>query len=636
MILEGKTGMVEIRDILKIAKRVNPAVREGMELISGGVLNSIEIVALVIELESEYGIQISPLDIDEDHFNTLDSIADLVDFYKNSGGAAGAQMASLNIDVNSYKENLNSGESAGQSSETVNIKVEKSFGNLVADQGASEEDAAFIFPKDAKTVLDFLENAAAQVPDKTAFIDQYGNRLTYQEVLQLSKAVGTYVQEKYECTGEPFLVLERRNVRDIVMMLGIMWSGNYYIALDESLSFENLESMLELTGQKGVLWHYNAQNFDIFDLDLDINIYDEMVETEADEELLQKIKTGFDYDSLMFGVFTSGTTGSPKCVVKSHGAMVEFISRFADMFEFRHSEVFASKLAFMFDAVTKDIYTTLYCAAQMYIMPIGNTLPTDDAAFMEAAGVTAAIWTPPMLRSFAALHILEQYSLPSLRKVFFVGEPLQGRFLNQWLQAKPETLYVNLYGTTEMTGNCLYKIVNRPVETEVVTLDQVFSGYQVQILDENDQAVTEAGKTGEICVSGSMLMKKEIGETESTENLKVYRTGDIVRIEEDGSYQYLTRKDNYFKHNGYRLSPGEVESQFAKLDYVDLTACVYDAENDKIVLFWQGDAAKEEELYSYANEKLPPYMKPGIYHHVGKIPVNTNGKIDRKQLMDII
>lgn len=628
--------MVTSKEIFQITKRVNPAVREGEELITSGILNSIEIVALVVELESEYGIRISPIDIDVDHFNTLSSIANLVNLYLNDEEQIETKASVLNIDVDSLMKSSESEENEQGSARSMQIQAKRSFEDIIGqDEEEDLGESDFKYPENAHSVVDFLKNAAAQSPEKTAVSDPYGNQLSFRELEEKSDLVGAYLHEKYGCANRPFAVIARRNVRSLIMFLGIIKSGNYYIPVDEDLPFSQMEEHINLVNPEAVLWHYNARKDEVFDLDAEIEIYDEILEAEEDPAVLQGILDDITYDTPLYGIFTSGTTGKAKCVVKSHGAMVSFIRDYIRLFGFSHRDVLGCKLSLMFDAFTKDLYTCLYCGAHMYLMPMGSVLPTEDAAFLQEAGVTSAVWTPSMLRNFIRLHILENYPLPALKRILFVGEALEPRYMNAWLSGHPDCLYVNLYGTTEMTGNCLYGIIKEPVTGDTLPLTHVFPGYEVFLSDENGNEITSPGQVGEICASGSLLMTEQLGEQpkEAASDTahtgkRVWHSGDMAVRDESGTWFFASRSESYFKHAGYRISPAQVESAFQNLDFVEQVVCMYDAAGERITLFWQGDSGREQELYNAAEDRLASYMLPGKYIHLESFPLNHNGKVN--------
>ena len=111
----------------------------------------------------------------------------------------------------------------------------------------------------------------------------------------------------------------------------------------------------------------------------------------------------------------------------------------------------------------------------------------------------------------------------------------------------------------------------------------------------------------------------------------VYRTGDLVKINEHGEYDYVGRKDFQIKHMGYRIELGEIENAGNALDKVTGVVCVYDSEKDLIVAIYTG-TLKKEDFIAKIKEKVPPYMVPNVARKIAVMPYNPNGKIDRKYL----
>lgn len=638
--------MVSKSEVFQVIKKVNPYVKENDSLITSGIYNSIEIVSLVVELEDVFAIRISPMDIDVEHFNTIEAITGLVNYYLNGYDheetVSGLEDAvNLQFDLDLSNLNANTEKLVVESSELDfnMLSAGKSEVVMRSDDGTMQK------PENSKTVLDFLVNAAAAVPNKVAVTDEFGSEMTFQELLDQSQSIGTYIHENYGCTNRPFVVLEKRDINSIVMFLGVLWSGNYYIAVDDNYDDEMIEAYLQICSPEGVLWEFDVKNDRIFDLVVDVNLFDDMIFTEANEEELQSIQAEVSGEDPMYGVFTSGTTGMPKCIMKSHKAMVEFIENYVSLFGFTQSDILGSKMSLMFDAITKDIFTTLYCGAKMILMPTGMVLPPQDAVLIEKEQITSVLFTPSLLRNFEKLHVLENFKMPTLKRVLFVGEALPAKYMNYWRKFRPDLCYVNLYGTSEMTGNCLYKVITSDVTEEVVPLDSVFPGYEVFLLDEEGREVTEEGMTGEICVGGAMLYQTQLStyeaENKIVENpLKdkksevIYKTGDLVKIGKDNNLSFVSRKDFGFKHAGYRMTAGEIENMINQCDVVKETACFYDTMKSEIILAWTGDLAREQDLYDFANSKLPVHMLPGRYVHFEEFPLNVNGKIDKRKMFE--
>ena len=205
-------------------------------------------------------------------------------------------------------------------------------------------------------------------------------------------------------------------------------------------------------------------------------------------------------------------------------------------------------------------------------------------------------------------------------------------------------MYANLYGPTELTDICTYYVVNRDFkDNETLPIGKPCNNCEAIILDENNNESEE----GELCIKGSILglgyyNNKEKTDTTFIQNPLnksfieyIYRTGDIVKYNEYNELIYLSRKDFQIKHMGYRIELGEIETNINALDGITLCACIYDANNKQIVLFYEGNKLKEEDVNKFACEKLVSYMRPNKIIKVSKMPYNANGKIDRVKLKEL-
>lgn len=601
--------------ILGLAKRINPSIDMDSRIFEQKMYNSIEMITFIVNLEDEFNIMVSPKDINRKNFGTVSDIAEYVISIQN------------------------------RTDEPFIDRSRKDKKIRPSAERRRKRNGEFSYPENASTVLDFLENAYTQLPRRIAVQDQYGIKMTFKNIWDYSRAVGTYIQRKYKCRNRPFIVLERRNVKCLIMFLGVIWSGNYYVALDEGFAEDRLKMMIDIVKPEGLLYAYNSKN-EICNA-METNQYDDMILQTPDDAMLEDIRNSYTYDDVLYGVYTSGTTGTPKCILKSHGAMVDFITGYVKLFGFDNDDIIGSKLSFMFDAITKDLYSTFYCGAKMHVMARGNVLPSDDAEYIIRNRITSAVWAPSLLTNFAKLHILDSYEMPTLKRVLFVGEALPAKYMNYWYERRPDIMYVNLYGTSEMTGNCLYQVVDGVTERAVVPLNKVFPGYDVFLLDDDDKVVSGPGAVGEICAGGTLIAVGQLGKAmdpekfvkspfAGKENDIIYRTGDVVRITSDGAYVFLSRKDFCFKHAGYRIEPGDVEEYFYKLDYISVATILYDPVLQHIVLFWSGDKSHEADIQEYAVNNMPVHMHPGKYVYLDSFPLNNSGKVDKAGLMNWI
>jgi len=171
---------------------------------------------------------------------------------------------------------------------------------------------------------------------------------------------------------------------------------------------------------------------------------------------------------------------------------------------------------------------------------------------------------------------------------------------------------------------------------ERLPLGKVFEGREVRLLDENDKVITESNITGEICVTGESLAIGYYHNEEQTKAhfvnyteadgrvVRMYRTGDMATIEEDGQMYFAGRKDFQIKHMGHRI----------ELEEIERCICTYDAAKKRITAYYTGSMEKKE-LHLKLKEKLPVYMVPNRFNHVKEFILNKNGKVDRKVLSDL-
>lgn len=227
----------------------------------------------------------------------------------------------------------------------------------------------------------------------------------------------------------------------------------------------------------------------------------------------------------------------------------------------------------------------------------------------------------------------------------FSGEAMPPKQLRIWQEKLPEAKFVNLYGPTEITCNCTYFPIERQYEdSEKIPAGKAFPGRRVILVDEEGKQVTEPGVQGEICSAGESLANGYYKEPEQTAEKfvlypvdgteqRMYRTGDLGSYDEEGNIVFAGRKDFQIKHMGHRIELEEIERAFEKLDGVSRCCCLFDKKRNKLLGFYTGDS-EEKEVHQELKRYLPVYMIPAKIRKIDKMPLNKNGKIDRKYLAE--
>lgn len=499
-------------------------------------------------------------------------------------------------------------------------------------------------------VLQLMEESAIKYPDKHAFGDVEKD-ITFAELVAACKRVGTFLTDKINI-GDAVGFFMDKSVDATCGMFGVVYAGGFYSFLDVKQPQGRIESVLSILEPKVIFTDKeNVEKISSYNTSAEILVLQEVLENlneqnVIDEKKLNNVRANFQDVNPLYVNFTSGSTGVPKGVVVSHRSVIEFISYFTEIFEINSEDIIGNQAPFDFDVSVKDIYSGLMTGAKVQIIPKKYfSQPTNLMDYLADKEVTTLIWAVSAMCFVSVMRGFE-YRLPEkIHTVMFSGEVLPIKHYKIWKKHLPNAKYVNLYGPTEITCNCTYYILDREFEdADVIPMGKAFPNEKVFLLDENDKLVTETGVQGEICVGGTALALGYFKDRERTNqvfvqnplnqayNELIYRTGDLGKYNEDGDLLYVSRKDFQIKHLGHRIELGEIEALTMAREGVTRTCCIYDHEKQRLILFYTGDREKVG-LMKELRTVLPPFMLPNSLVPVEEMPLNKNGKIDRKKLM---
>lgn len=496
-------------------------------------------------------------------------------------------------------------------------------------------------------VLEYLEASARRVPQKCAFADREKS-ITYQELEEQARKAASFILSRGSFRNRPVAVVIDRNIESLILFLGVVYSGNFYVPVDHTmpeqrikLIMDTLQPVMVLSSVRGVEWD-----------GMELVPYENAVAACEENAALLAIvrKRALDTDPL-YAIFTSGSTGVPKGVLISHRGVIDLVEQFGNTFQFPAEPVFGNQAPFDFDVSVKDIYDSLRLGGTVEVIPKQFfSFPGQLIPYMNERRVSVIIWAVSALRIVANFKTFAKCRPEHLRLIMFSGEVMPVKVLNYWMEELPQAQFVNLYGPTEITCNCSYYIVDRHFENEEnLPIGVAFGNEEVFLLDqENDRLITEkeAGKVGEICVRGTCLGLGYYNNPKKTAEAfvqnplnpwypeKIYRTGDLGQYSERGELYFAARKDFQIKHMGHRIELGEIETAVNALDFIDTACCVYDERKEKIVLCYQAAESCDKKIVAELAKSLPKYMWPNRYEHYERIPMNKNGKMDRVLLKE--
>ena len=341
---------------------------------------------------------------------------------------------------------------------------------------------------------------------------------------------------------------------------------------------------------------------------------------------------------------TSGSTGTPKGVVLNHSSFVDFIERVTAARLVKKHEVMAGLSPLVFDIYSFELCMVMANACTLVLVPeTFSAFPVRILELMNRHAVSFIFWVPTIMVSIANMELLDSVPLPSLKTVWFAGEVFPTAKCNYWRSRLPGALFVNMYGPIEITLDCLYYVMNRPLlDSEPIPIGSRFANTDIMLLTEED-TLAASGQDGEICVRGTSLALGYYNDPEKTAAAfvqnplntaypeRIYRTGDIAAVNPHGEFIFRGRKDTLVKHSGYRIDLAEIEHVVVNNLRLALNCCaLYHQQEKQIYLLYELPEPLDGNVFrKQLGTVVPRYMVPGVYVHVPKFPCNTNGKIDR-------
>lgn len=495
-----------------------------------------------------------------------------------------------------------------------------------------------------KSILDYLDNTVKNYGEKTA-VDDGNICMTWQELQMLSKQIGTVLCAKTD-SENPIAIVADKSAVTLAVMFGVVYAGCYYVMVDPKQPLDRMQDIFSVLSPKIIITcAENEKLIDETGYGDRKCLFEEIMQDDIDDKRLMAIRKKCKEEDILYGIFTSGSTGKPKCIVVSHKSVIDFIGHFSRTFNFTDKDIVGNQAPFDFDVSVKDIYSCVMTGAELVIIPTKLfSVPPKLLDYICEKHINSLVWAVSALTLVSCLKGLN-YRVPvEVKRVMFSGEVMPIKQLKLWQQALPDAEFVNLYGPSEITCNCMYYRVDRTFEdNELLPLGKAFEGRKILLMDENGHEINNPGVTGEICVVGESLARGYYNNKTETdrkfrqidingETKRCYFTGDMARYDEAGNLFFAGRKDFQIKHMGHRIELEEIEHALNQLPGVEKSCCFMNKKRNRLVGFYLGNA-KENEIKSSLKRKLPTYMIPHTIVKVEDMPLNKNGKTDRKYFM---
>ncbi|MCZ6655794.1 MAG: AMP-binding protein, partial [Gammaproteobacteria bacterium] len=364
----------------------------------------------------------------------------------------------------------------------------------------------------------------------------------------------------------------------------------------------------------------------------------------------QWIATEPNSQTLAYLLFTSGSTGQPKGVMVTQRNVMHFVDCMVERYDITEQDRFSQTFDLTFDLSAFDMFVAWEKGACLCCPTQGEKLLPGN--YIKSQSITIWFSVPSTAIMMKKLRMLKPDAYPTIRYSLFCGEALPLEVAEAFQQAAPNSVVENLYGPTELTiASTLYRYETDEAEADsqlgVVPIGNAYPAMTEMIVDE-DLNVVKPGEVGELLMTGPQLSKGYWEDPEKTAAAFVvppgqtevfYRTGDRVkRRRAGGPLLYLGRVDDQIKVQGYRVELGEIEALIREAARTDVAIAVgYPAGingADGILAFMSKTDIDTAEIEATIRNNLPAYMQPTSLVHVDTFPLNSNGKVDRRALLE--
>ncbi|MFC4049252.1 amino acid adenylation domain-containing protein [Actinomadura syzygii] len=353
-------------------------------------------------------------------------------------------------------------------------------------------------------------------------------------------------------------------------------------------------------------------------------------------------------DDMAYVLFTSGSTGRPKGVPIRHRQLADYLAHCTRRYEIAPGCRVSQTFELSFDPSVFDMFVT-WAGGGTLVVPQREEILT-PARFVTERRVTHWFSVPSVISLARRLRGLPAASMPDLRWSLFAGEQLTLAQAAVWADAAPRSVVENLYGPTEATITCTgYRLPADRARWPSTVNGTVPIGRAHPHLEVVVHDGEGAAGEGELWVRGSQRFTGYLDPADDAGafapgtapgDAAWYRTGDRVHWQ-DGELVHLGRTDDQVKIAGFRVEPGEVEGVLRACPGVHDVAVVAVAADDaaggrlELHAAYTGERRGEDELSEHVRHRLPAYMVPVRLHHLPRLPVNPNGKVDRLRLREV-
>jgi len=484
-----------------------------------------------------------------------------------------------------------------------------------------------------------FEGLAAVHAAAPAVMDN-GRVWTYREMDTAANRFAHLLAGRGVRPGDRVALLLDRSAETYIAILAVMKAGAVFVPLAPAFPEERMSLIVEDAGVSLVVTNAGYAPRAAALSVPHLVIAADCPQAAAQPDTPLEIAAGGD--DTCYILYTSGTTGRPKGVAVRHQSICNFVRVAADAYGYRPGDRVYQGMTIAFDFSTEEIWVPFAAGATVVPAPGRMTLVGEELAdFLRANAITCLACSPTLLSSIES-------DVPSLRAILVGGEACPHNLVTRW--SKPGRQILNTYGPTEatVTATMGYLTPECPV-----TIGAPLPTYSIVILDAEAPQLTPPGELGEIGIAGIGVAAGYLNRPELTAqkfiadfiglpnnpSQRIYRTGDLGRINADGEVEYHGRIDTQVKIRGYRIELGEIEAVLLDQPAIAQAAVTtWEIEPGRVELVGYyalksgAEAIARADLARELRRPLPDYMVPSFQEELPALPMTVSDKVDTRKL----
>lgn len=479
----------------------------------------------------------------------------------------------------------------------------------------------------------FFEKSVVNYPNNIALVCDNVS-LTYLELDRCANQLAHRLLQNKIAKGSVVGVLLERSLESYVSILALLKVGAVYVPIEVEYPDERINYILNDLPFQAVLTSASQRKRTQLDLPLTLVLNQETTLTNNYPQQKPQV-ADVDEEQLCYIIYTSGSTGRPKGVEITHRSICHYVAVAGEIYAMTLQDKVYQGFSLAFDASMEEVWMAFAHGATLVACTDKDTRSGVGLLdFLQHNKITVFSTVPTLLSSLEG-------TMNSVRLLILGGEACTTNLISRWM--RPDLSIMNTYGPTEATVIATY--VKCELDKEV-TIGQPLPGYQVYILDEKGQLLTD-GSTGELCIGGRGLARGYVNRPElmslkfiahpEDAKVRLYRTGDLAYKTETGDIQFAGRVDDQIKLRGFRIELNEIESTIIEYEGVAQAVValhVMDQQPNLVayVSVNKNTVFDESHFKRFLSSRLPDYMMPSLFEWLDTFPLLASGKIDRKAL----